>query len=45
LSGDFIYMTNTNRAVVVSSVGIIKALEFVYNADRIVHELKNGKIK
>ncbi|MBN2571801.1 MAG: S46 family peptidase [Ignavibacteriales bacterium] len=45
LSGDFIYMTNTNRAVIVSSVGIVKALEYVYKADRIVEELKNGKIK
>lgn len=45
LSGDFIYMTNTNRAVIVSSVGIIKALEHIYKADRIVNELKTGKIK
>ncbi|MBN1638902.1 MAG: S46 family peptidase [Ignavibacteriales bacterium] len=45
LSGDFIYMTNTNRAVIVSSVGIIKALEYIYKADRIVSELKTGKIK
>jgi Peptidase S46 len=42
--GDFIYLPEDNRMVSVASQAILEALEKVYNAERIVEELKTGKI-
>jgi hypothetical protein len=44
LSGNFIYLEDKNRAVAVHSSGILEALEDIYKADRIVKEIKAGKI-
>ena len=44
LPGSFIFSTETNRMVAVHSKGIIEALKDIYKADRLVDELKNGKI-
>ncbi len=41
--GNFIYMPKDNRAVAVSAQGILEALKYVYKADRLYNELKNGK--
>ncbi|MBI2614575.1 MAG: S46 family peptidase [Gemmatimonadetes bacterium] len=40
LPGDFIYTTETNRAIAVHSAGILEALRHVYGATRIVTELE-----
>jgi hypothetical protein len=40
LSGDFIYTTDDARSVSVLSAAILEALEHIYEADRIVEELK-----
>ena len=45
LAGDFWYDEATNRAVGVSSEGIIHALARIYHADRIVEELRPSKHK
>ncbi len=45
LPGDFIYVDEKNRAVAVHVQGIIEALRHIYNADRLVDELENGKIR
>jgi Peptidase S46 len=45
LPGSFIYSTAENRMVALHSEGIIKVLEEIYKANRLVDELKNGKIK
>jgi hypothetical protein len=42
LSGDYIYLPETNRAVAVDVRGILEALKVVYEADRIVEELLAG---
>jgi hypothetical protein len=42
LSGDFIYTTDEARSVSVLSVAILEALEHIYEADRIVEELKGN---
>ena len=39
LSGDFIYTTTNARSVSVLSVGILEALQHIYDADRLVGEL------
>jgi hypothetical protein len=44
LQNDFIYDEITNKTVAVHSAGILESLEHVYKADRIVKELKAGKI-
>ena len=44
LPGVFIYEDTKNRAVSVHSAGIIEALEKIYRAERLVKELKAGKI-
>lgn len=45
LPGDVIFDETKNRAVAVHSAGILEALEKIYNAQRIVKELKTGKIE
>jgi len=45
LPGDFIYVDEKNRAVAVHVQGIIEALKHIYNADRLVDELENGRIR
>lgn len=44
LSGDFIYLTDTNRSVSVDSRGMYESLKKVYKADRIADELKSGNM-
>lgn len=44
LPGDFIFEEQKNRAVAVHSAGILEALEKIYKADRLVKELKTGKL-
>ena len=41
---DFIFEEQKNRAVAVHSAGILEALEKIYKADRLVKELKTGKL-
>ena len=43
LSGDYIYLPETNRAVAVDVRGIMEALRVVYEADRLVQELLAGQ--
>jgi hypothetical protein len=45
LPGDFIFAEEYNRAVSVHSEGILEALRYMYNADRIVYELTTGNKK
>jgi hypothetical protein len=40
LSGDYIYLPETNRAVSVDARGMIEALDDIYGADRLVLELR-----
>lgn len=42
--GDFIFLPEDNRMISVSSKAIVESLDKVYMADRIVKELKTGKI-
>ena len=42
LPGDFIFAEEYNRAVSVHSEGILEALRYMYDADRIVYELESG---
>ncbi|MFZ0452477.1 MAG: S46 family peptidase [Ignavibacteriaceae bacterium] len=44
LPGSFIFSTEENRMVAVHSEGMIEALKDIYKANRLVDELKNGKI-
>jgi hypothetical protein len=44
LPGDFIFEEVKNRTVAVHSAGLLEALEKIYKADRLVKELKAGKI-
>ncbi len=39
LSGDYIYLPQTNRAVAVDARGMLEALDEIYDADRLVLEL------
>jgi len=43
--GNFIYMPHNNRCVGVDARAIVHAAEKIYKADRIVYELKEGKMK
>jgi hypothetical protein len=43
LSGDYIYLPETNRAVAVDVRGILEALKVVYEAHRLVEELLAGQ--
>ncbi len=45
LPGNFIFDDTKNRTVAVHTAGMIEAMEDIYNAQRIVDELLNGKIK
>ncbi len=45
LPGDFIYTTETNRAVAVDSKGLLEAIKDVYKAQNLADELINGKLK
>ncbi len=45
LPGDYIYVPTVNRAVAVHSDAIPEALKYIYHADRIVNEIKDGKIE
>ena len=42
--GNFIYLPEDNRMVSVASQAILESLDKVYKAERIVTELKSGKI-
>jgi V8-like Glu-specific endopeptidase len=44
LQADFIFNGEINKTVAVHSAGIIHSLEHIYKADRIVKELRTGKI-
>lgn len=44
LPGDYIYLPETNRAVAVDVRGILEALDVVYDMDRIVLELRTGRL-
>jgi hypothetical protein len=44
ISGSFIYLGDKNRTVAIHSSGILKALEDIYKADRILKEIRNGRI-
>ncbi|MFA8341726.1 MAG: S46 family peptidase [Rhodothermaceae bacterium] len=45
IKGSFVYTYETARMVSVASQGMLEALRAIYKADRIVKELKAGKIK
>lgn len=44
LWGDYLFLPSKNRAISVDSRGLISALEHVYKSDRLVKELKEGKM-
>ncbi|MBA4319993.1 MAG: peptidase S46 [Flavobacterium sp.] len=44
LAGDFIFLPEVNRTVSSDSQGMIEALRYYFKADRIVKELRAGKI-
>ena len=44
LSGDYIYLPETNRAVAVDVRGILESLRVVYEANRLVEELLAGQL-
>jgi hypothetical protein len=44
LPGDYIYLAEQNRTVGVDSRGMMEALEAVYDAERIVDELRTGDL-
>jgi len=44
LAGDYLYLPENNRAVVVHSKGLFQALKHVYKTDRLIDELVNGEI-
>jgi len=44
LAGDFIFLKDVNRTVLSDSKGMFEALKFYFKTDRIVKELKAGKI-
>jgi hypothetical protein len=44
LPGEFIFLEEKNRTVAVHSEGILEALGSIYKADRLVAEIKSGKI-
>jgi len=43
--GNFIYMPHNNRSVAVDARALVTAIDKIYKAERIVYELKNGKMK
>lgn len=43
LAGDYLYMPEANRAVAVDSKGLIESLKHVYQTDRLIKELLNGR--
>ncbi len=45
LPGNIIYVDTYNRSVAVHSDAIPEALKYIYHADRLVNEIKNGKIE
>ena len=45
MSREFIYTSEKGRNVMVHSKGILEALEDIYHADRLVKEIKSGKIQ
>lgn len=45
LPGDVIYVDTYNRSVAVHSDAIPEALKYIYHADRLVNEIKSGKIQ
>lgn len=45
LPGEYIYVDTYNRSVAVHSNAILEALAKIYHADRIVSEIKRGKIE
>lgn len=45
LAGDFIFLESNNRTVATDSWGLMEALKFVYKTERLVNELKVGKVE
>jgi len=45
LPGDIIYVDTNNRSVAVHSDAIPEALKYIYHADRLVNEIKAGRIE
>ncbi|HEY9166952.1 MAG TPA: S46 family peptidase [Candidatus Kryptonia bacterium] len=45
LPGEYIYVDTYNRSVAVHSDAIPEALKYIYHADRLVNEIKSGKIQ
>ncbi|MEA2041288.1 MAG: S46 family peptidase, partial [Bacteroidota bacterium] len=45
LSGSYAFLREDNRAVATDSHGLFEALKYVYKTERLMVELKNGKIK
>jgi hypothetical protein len=44
LPGDFIYDPDVNRCVGLESTGMLKAIKYIYNFNRLAQELETGKI-
>jgi hypothetical protein len=44
LSGDFIYNPETNRSVGVHSAGMLEAIQYLYEFERLAEELESGHI-
>ncbi len=44
LSGDFIYDPETNRSVGVHSAGMLEAIQYLYEFERLAEELGSGHI-
>lgn len=44
LWGSYVFMPSKNRSIAVDSRGLMAALEYVYKTDRLIKELKSGKI-
>ncbi|GJQ63748.1 MAG: hypothetical protein SCALA702_28010 [Melioribacteraceae bacterium] len=44
LWGSYVFMPSKNRSIAVDSRGIMASLEYVYKTERLINELKNGKL-
>lgn len=45
LAGHFLFLPENNRTVATDSWGLMEALKYIYNTDRLVQELLTGKIE
>lgn len=45
LAGDFIFLPEVNRTVAVDSKGLIEALKYFFKTDRLIKELRDGKME